>query len=152
MEKRNRRLPIATLCRNLRRLGDFAWATRLTKKCSLSCEIKSLHNSKAIRQAAEGLGPGGLHLELQSQRRAARTVGLERRKHVMAQSGTIKFFNADKGYGFIRPADGGKDIFVHITAVEQAGLASLNEGQKLSFEVEPDKKGKGPKAVNLHLE
>lgn len=70
----------------------------------------------------------------------------------MSQTGTIKFFNADKGYGFIRPSDGGKDIFVHITAVEQAGLASLNEGQKLTFEVEPDKKGKGPKAVNLHLE
>lgn len=70
----------------------------------------------------------------------------------MSQTGTIKFFNADKGYGFIRPSDGGKDIFVHITAVEQAGLASLNEGQKLTFEIEPDKKGKGPKAVNLHLE
>jgi CspA family cold shock protein len=70
----------------------------------------------------------------------------------MAQSGTIKFFNADKGWGFIRPADGGKDIFVHITAVEQAGLTALNEGQKLTFEIEPDKKGKGPKAVNLHLE
>jgi CspA family cold shock protein len=72
--------------------------------------------------------------------------------NVMAQSGTIKFFNADKGYGFIRPSDGGRDIFVHITAVEQAGLTSLNEGQKLTFEVEPDKKGKGPKAVNLHLD
>ncbi len=70
----------------------------------------------------------------------------------MAQSGTIKFFNADKGWGFIRPTDGGKDIFVHITAVEQAGLTALNEGQKLTFEIEPDKKGKGPKAVNLHLE
>lgn len=70
----------------------------------------------------------------------------------MSQSGTIKFFNAEKGYGFIRPSDGGRDIFVHITAVEQAGLTSLNEGQKLTFEVEPDKKGKGPKAVNLHLE
>ena len=66
--------------------------------------------------------------------------------------GTVKFFNTDKGYGFIRPSVGGKDIFVHITSVEQAGLASLNEGQKLTFEVEPDKKGKGPKAVNLHLE
>ncbi len=70
----------------------------------------------------------------------------------MSQSGTIKFFNAEKGWGFIKPADGGKDIFVHITAVEQAGLAALNEGQKLTFEVEPDKKGKGPKAVNLQLE
>ena len=70
----------------------------------------------------------------------------------MPQLGTIKFFNADKGYGFIKPNDGGRDIFVHITAVEQAGLASLNEGQKITFEIEPDKKGKGPKAVNLQLD
>jgi CspA family cold shock protein len=69
----------------------------------------------------------------------------------MAQ-GTVKFFNADKGYGFIKPDDGGRDIFVHITALEQAGLQSLNEGQRLSYEIEPDKKGKGPKAVDLKME
>jgi CspA family cold shock protein len=69
----------------------------------------------------------------------------------MPQQGTVKFFNADKGYGFIKPDDGGRDIFVHVTALEQAGLKSLNEGQRVSFEVEPDKKGKGPKAVNLQL-
>jgi CspA family cold shock protein len=67
----------------------------------------------------------------------------------MAQSGTVKFFNAQKGYGFIKPDDGGRDIFVHITAVERSGLADLNEGQRIEFDVEPDKKGKGPKAVNL---
>jgi cold shock protein len=67
----------------------------------------------------------------------------------MSQQGVVKFFNADKGYGFIKPDDGGRDIFVHITAVEQAGLRSLNEGQRISFEIEPDKKGKGPKAVEL---
>jgi cold shock protein len=67
----------------------------------------------------------------------------------MAQTGTVKFFNADKGYGFIKPDDGGRDIFVHITAVERAGMTTLAEGQKISFEVEPDKKGKGPKAVDL---
>jgi cold shock protein len=70
----------------------------------------------------------------------------------MAQSGTIKFFNLDKGYGFIKPDDGGRDIFVHITAVEQAGLQTLNEGQRVSYEIEPDKKGKGPKAVQLQLQ
>jgi cold shock protein len=67
----------------------------------------------------------------------------------MAQTGTVKFFNADKGYGFIKPDDGGRDIFVHITAVERAGLTTLAEGQKISFDIEPDKKGKGPKAVDL---
>lgn len=67
----------------------------------------------------------------------------------MAQQGTVKFFNADKGFGFIKPDNGGPDIFVHITALQAAGLHSLNEGQKVAFDVEPDKKGKGPKAINL---
>ena len=67
----------------------------------------------------------------------------------MAMSGTVKFFNTERGYGFIKPDDGGRDVFVHITAVEQAGLKSLAEGQHINFDVEPDKKGKGPKAVNL---
>ena len=63
--------------------------------------------------------------------------------------GTVKFFNGERGYGFIKPDDGGRDVFVHITAVERAGLKALTEGQRISFDVEPDKKGKGPKAVNL---
>src|SRR5580692_3013566 len=67
----------------------------------------------------------------------------------MAMAGTVKFFNGERGYGFIKPDDGGRDVFVHITAVERAGLKSLNEGQRISFDVEPDKKGKGPKAVDL---
>ncbi|NWH07395.1 MAG: cold-shock protein [Alphaproteobacteria bacterium] len=64
-------------------------------------------------------------------------------------NGTVKFFNTTKGFGFIAPEEGGKDVFVHISAVERAGLRSLNEGQRISFDVEPDKKG--PKAVNLRL-
>src|ERR1700739_688032 len=67
----------------------------------------------------------------------------------MAMQGTVKFFNGGRGFGFIKPDDGGRDVFVHITAVERAGLKSLAEGQRISFDVEPDKKGKGPKAVNL---
>ena len=67
----------------------------------------------------------------------------------MRQSGTVKFYNAQKGYGFIKPDDGGKDVFVHVTAVEGAGIIDLNEGARISFETEPDKRGKGPKAVNL---
>ncbi len=67
----------------------------------------------------------------------------------MPQLGVVKFFNTEKGYGFIKPDDGGRDIFVHVTAVSRAGLQNLDQGQKVSFEVEPDKKGKGPKAVNL---
>jgi len=67
----------------------------------------------------------------------------------MPITGTVKFFNNDKGFGFIRPDDGSRDVFVHISAVTESGLGTLNEGQRISFEVEPDKRGKGPKAVNL---
>src|SRR3954451_22750653 len=67
----------------------------------------------------------------------------------IAMTGTVKFFNGERGYGFIKPDDGGRDVFVHITAVERAGLKDLAEGQRITFEVEPDKKGKGPKAVDL---
>jgi CspA family cold shock protein len=61
--------------------------------------------------------------------------------------GTVKFFNTAKGFGFIQPDDGTKDVFVHITAVEQSGLGHLSEGQKVGFEVQQDQRG--PKAVNL---
>ncbi|MDP2355588.1 MAG: cold-shock protein [Beijerinckiaceae bacterium] len=67
------------------------------------------------------------------------------------QQGAVKFYKPEKGYGFIKPDSGGADIFVHISAVEQAGLAGLTEGQRIGFDIEPDKKGKGPKAVNLRL-
>lgn len=67
----------------------------------------------------------------------------------MSQTGTVKFFNTEKGFGFITPEDGGKDVFVHISAVQASGLESLSENQKISFETEPDNRGKGPKAVNI---
>ena len=67
----------------------------------------------------------------------------------MRQTGTVKFFNAAKGYGFITPDGGGKDVFVHVTAVEQSGLATLSDGMRISFETEADKTGKGPKAIEL---
>ena len=62
-------------------------------------------------------------------------------------TGTVKFFNTTKGFGFITPEDGSKDVFVHITAVEQSDLGNLAEGQKVSFEIQPD--SRGLKAVNL---
>lgn len=61
--------------------------------------------------------------------------------------GTVKFFNSSKGFGFVAPEGGGKDVFVHVSAVEAAGLHSLNEGQKISFDIQPD--ARGSKAANL---
>ena len=62
--------------------------------------------------------------------------------------GTVKFFNAQKGYGFIQPEDGGQDAFVHISAVERAGMNTLNQDQKVSYDLEQDQRGK-TSAVNL---
>jgi CspA family cold shock protein len=63
-------------------------------------------------------------------------------------TGTVKFFNENKGYGFIQPDEGGNDAFVHITAVERAGMRSLRENQRISYDIEQDQRGK-LKAVNL---
>jgi CspA family cold shock protein len=66
----------------------------------------------------------------------------------MSTIGTVKFFNATKGFGFIQPEDGSKDVFVHISAVERAGLGTLTENQKVSFELEKGNNGK-TSATNL---
>ena len=62
--------------------------------------------------------------------------------------GTVKWFNAQKGFGFIQPSDGGKDVFVHISAVERSGLPGINEGDRFEFDLEVDRRGKYS-AVNL---
>ena len=63
--------------------------------------------------------------------------------------GTVKFFNHDRGYGFIQPDDGGKDAFVHATAVERAGIPPLQEGQKVSYDLETDERSGKEAAANL---
>ncbi|QEL25078.1 cold-shock protein [Bosea sp. F3-2] len=67
-------------------------------------------------------------------------------------SGTVKWFNTDKGFGFIQPDDGGQDAFVHISAVERAGLRTLREGQKVSYELVQDKRSGKVSADNLQAE
>ena len=67
----------------------------------------------------------------------------------MRVTGTVKFFNSAKGFGFITPEDGSKDVFVHATAVEQAGLRMLNEGDRVTFTLEDDRKGRGKQAAQL---
>jgi CspA family cold shock protein len=64
-------------------------------------------------------------------------------------TGTVKWFNDQKGYGFIQPDEGGKDVFVHVSAVERSGLSGLAEGQKISYELEADRRTGKPAAVNL---
>jgi len=67
----------------------------------------------------------------------------------MRVTGTVKFFNTAKGYGFIQPENGGKDVFVHATALEQAGIRSLNEGDRVTFVLEDDRRGRGKQAGQI---
>lgn len=69
----------------------------------------------------------------------------------MRQTGTIKFFNHSRGFGFIAPEDGSKDVFVHITALERSGIGQVNEGDTVSFEVEDDPRGRGKQATNIQV-
>ena len=73
---------------------------------------------------------------------------IQRVRNELMPIGTVKFFNSQKGYGFIQPEDGGNDAFVHITAVERAGMQTLNQDQKVSYDLEEDRRGK-MSAVNL---
>jgi CspA family cold shock protein len=67
----------------------------------------------------------------------------------MMATGTVKFFNSQKGFGFIQPDDGGKDVFVHVSAVERAGMRGLVEGQKISYELQTDRRTGKAAAANL---
>lgn len=70
----------------------------------------------------------------------------------MRITGTVKFFNTAKGFGFIQPDTGEKDVFVHVTALEAAGLHALNEGDKVSFVAEDDRQGRGKQAAQIEME
>lgn len=69
----------------------------------------------------------------------------------MAINGVVKFYNRTRGFGFIQPEDGSKDVFVHATALEQAGIESIDEGDKVTFEIEDDPKGRGKQATSVAL-
>jgi cold shock protein len=73
-------------------------------------------------------------------------------RHILRGTGIVKFYNTDKGFGFIAPEDGGRDVFVHATAVQKAGIPYLEQDMRISFDVVDDAKGRGLQAVNLQLE
>jgi len=66
-------------------------------------------------------------------------------------TGTVKFFNTTKGYGFVSPEDGSKDVFIHVSALEGAGIHGLNEGDKITFVLEDDRRGRGKQAAQIEL-
>ena len=66
-------------------------------------------------------------------------------------TGTVKFFNTAKGYGFVQPDDGSKDVFVHVTALQRSGIQELNEGDKITFVLEDDRRGRGKQAAQVEL-
>lgn len=69
----------------------------------------------------------------------------------MPINGTVKFFNHSRGFGFIAPEDGSKDVFVHVTALEASGIPSIDEGDKVTFEIEDDPRGRGKQATSISL-
>ena len=69
----------------------------------------------------------------------------------MATNGTVKFFNHSRGFGFVTPEDGSKDVFIHATALEAAGIPSIYEGDKITLDIEDDQRGRGKQAANVQL-
>lgn len=106
---------------NIGRNGPYYLRSRLELACYLPNRVlskTSLIRTQRLRDVAQSHTPIGVFI----------------RSHDMA-TGTVKFFNTQKGFGFIQPVDGGNDVFVHISAVERAGMSTLHEGQKLNYEV-----------------
>ena len=93
----------------------------------------------------------GSHFLLIASPSIRRPIGGFRQKEHQLITGTVKFFNADKGYGFIQPEDGSTDAFVHISAVEAAGLRTLEREQRVTYDLENDKRGR-TSAVNLQAD
>ena len=69
----------------------------------------------------------------------------------MSTTGTVKFFNQEKGFGFIAPDDGGKDVFVHVSALQQSGVGTIDQGDKVTFDIEDDPRGRGKQAANIAM-
>jgi cold shock protein len=133
------RIPWATVCRPLNeRISSFPKpipaATNNAGNASKGGRRGEYRRRAPVQQGGLAGGPERITRELKGDK--------------AMPTGTVKWFNATKGYGFIGPETGGKDIFVHISAVQKAGLRTLNEGQKLAFEVEQQANGRAA-AVNL---
>ena len=104
--------------------------------------MRAARPTERVCRILRSLTPGGSRIEA--------CCHIRRREDFAMTTGTVKWFNTDKGYGFIEPDDGTSDAFVHISAVERAGLATLVDGQKISYELQPGRGGKSS-AENLSL-
>jgi CspA family cold shock protein len=137
-----------------------AFTKRLKNNCpTLSCQFHEPAVYARHRLSAERCGPGGKppyasnFTKIDATGRASSDAGststLSMNGKSTMSTGTVKWFNTQKGFGFIQPDDGGKDVFVHISAVQRSGMQTLNEGQKISFEVVQDKRSGKAAAENL---
>jgi CspA family cold shock protein len=109
---------------------DFAYSPKLGRSPFLTTELPG---------RARGLFMAGFARAFRERRTSMRTTG------------TVKYYNTAKGYGFVAPADGSKDVFVHASALEAAGIPALNEGDKISFVLEDGDPGRGKKAAQIEL-
>jgi cold shock protein len=98
---------------------------------------------------ASDTSPKSTNRNLAANSRAAFHVHICRERNISMNTGIVKWFNNQKGFGFIQPESGGNDVFVHISAVERAGMSTLNEGQKVSFDVVADRRSGKSAAENL---
>jgi cold shock protein len=130
--------------------ADAASRTLIVPTGAFSCSLAYIHPAeRRMRRISGRLGfPLSLELHEAGMRHAgACPTHMGQRIPIMI-TGTVKFFNADKGYGFIAPEDGSGDAFVHISAVERAGMRTLDKEQRISYELETDRRGK-TSAANL---
>jgi len=137
-------------CQNAGAVAEFVLFPRST--CGIACIPRNKRLYGAYRVSAGWLGSAlfnasALALPLTSRTSIDRAAHVARvwfciciLKGIIMQTGIVKWFNAQKGFGFIQPESGGQDVFVHISAVERAGMSSLNEGQKLTYEIVTDRR------------
>lgn len=124
---------------------------RTNKQSAIDLQMIREGEPRPAGQRSGGPRPGGFDRGERAPRGGA-GGGFGSRQVTGSGSGTVKWFNGTKGFGFIKPNDGGQDVFVHVTALERAGLHSLDEGARVSYDLETDGRSGKSSAVNLRVE